>query len=90
MSGYVGLNKQGGFLRVNTAGDVLGRSLPSVFGQLLGILGDREGVEIHHTEDSVVGFLHCDPLQKRTRIVTKVERVRRGLHARKQPGGGHD
>ena len=89
MGWHVRLDEQGGLVWVNSARNVLSGGLSGRRSLSLGVLCDRDGVKIHNTEHRIVGVLHLNPLQQCPCVISKVQGVRGGLHARKQPGSGH-
>ena len=73
MCGDVGLDEKGGLFWIDSAGNVLSSSLPSIFCKLCGVLGDCQRVKINDAKNRFVGFLHLDPLQESTRVIAKVK-----------------
>jgi hypothetical protein len=70
---HVGLDKEGGLLRIDSAGNVLRRGFSSGCSERGRVLRDRDGVKIDDTEHRIMSALHLDPLQQGTRVVAKVQ-----------------
>ena len=64
----VGLDKEGAFLRVQAAGNILGQLLYGAPPQGGGVLPDGDGVQIRHKEIAVVLLDHLRPVVQRAQI----------------------
>ncbi len=81
MRGHLALIEQDALLWVEARRDVGGRNPPDRVLQLLGILPDRDRVQIDDAVDALMRLLHLDPLQHGAEIVAEMQAAR-GLHAR--------
>ena len=73
MCGDAGLDEKGGPFWIDSTRNVLSSRLPSIFCKFFWVLGDGQRVKIHDAEDRVVGFLHLNPLQESTCVISKVK-----------------
>ena len=80
----VGLDKQGAFLRVQTAGNILRQLLQGAAAQGGGVLADCNGVQIGHKVVAVVFLDHLWPVAQGSQIGTQGQ-IAAGLDA-----GEHD
>ena len=69
------LDKQGGLLGVDPAGNVLRGGFPRRCSQSLRVLRDSNRMEVDNAEDSVVGVLHLNPLEQCASVITEMQRV---------------
>ena len=67
---YVGLNKNGAFLRIDTTCQIQGQRIQRRFTQLLCILAHGDRVLVNDTVNAMVVILHVYPLTQRTHVVT--------------------
>ena len=75
---------------IESAGEIGGRHLADIGGQFLGLLEQRDRVQIDDAIDAFMRFLHADPVHHGAQIIAEMKRVGR-LHAGKDArnGDGH-
>ncbi len=65
----MGLDENGAFFRVDTAGQVQGQRIQRGFTQRSRVLTYSDSMLIHDAIDAMVLILHVDPLTERTHVV---------------------
>jgi hypothetical protein len=72
MRWHMGLHKEQTLGRINPTGQQQSHGLQNLGTQDLGILVDREGVQVHHTENIVGLLLLRDPVTDGSEIVAQM------------------
>lgn len=70
--GHMRLDKQGGSLRIDAAGEELGKQLQRLAAQFCGVLAHGDGMLVHHTVDAVILVLKLNPVPHGAQIVAQV------------------
>ncbi len=81
MGGYMALNKEDRFLRVDTAGDILREQLKRLSAQPGRVLADGDSVHVNNTVDAVVFILEGGEMLNRAQVISQ-RQMAGGLHAR--------
>ena len=78
------LDEQGVLLRVQPAGDVLGKLLQRPAAQIRRVLANGDGVQVRHEIEALIGIRTGAPVADGSQIVAKMQ-IAGGLNAGKHP-----
>jgi len=73
MGRHMALHKHRAFFRINPAGQIKGRCAEGVLRQTARVVGNGDRVQIHDTEEGVVGVLEVHPVADGTQPVAQME-----------------
>ena len=74
MGRHVALDEQGAACRIKTGRQQQAGRLACLAAEILGIDGQRQGMEVHDAEIGVAAILNCHPGAHRAEVVPEVHR----------------